>query len=152
MKLLTIFLILLPLHSHTHQIQEIGTFDNRHVAEFVRSVYCEAKRVQVVYGIPLAITIGISCLETGHGSSNLCVNKCNYHGLRKYHKYLSYPNKRASFDHFGRSLTSKCYKNLQPVTIEEWKESLKCCGYYRSKTYDQKLTNLIYQFGLDKLH
>jgi flagellum-specific peptidoglycan hydrolase FlgJ len=121
------------------------------VSIFVNLIWDEAKRVEEIYKIPMALTIAQACLESGYGSSNLAKQQCNFFGLKNNHKYNSYASMRECFSHYGRTMTQKCYKNLKPYTLSDWYDALTCCGYASSKTYTSKLNSIIFKLNLDLL-
>ena len=126
------------------------------VSCFVNSVWNEAKRVQQEYGVPMAVVIGQACLESGYGYSRLAREDCNFFGTKLDHEYCRYKNKAESFSHYGRTMTQRCYKNINPYTLSDWYESLKCCGYAgdseASDRYVKKLNNIIFKLNLDLIH
>ena len=122
------------------------------VSIFINSIWNDAKRIEETYNIPMAITIAQCCLESAYGSSNLAKQNCNFFGLKNNHKYNSYSSKSECFDHYGRTMSQKCYKNLQPYTLSDWYSALECCGYAASKSYTSKLNNIIFKLNLDLLN
>lgn len=124
---------------------------HRHVSLFVNSIWDEALVCSQKYNIPMALILGQACFESGHGRSKYAKERCNVFGIRVNHEYVTYNSLSECFDHYGRTLNLKCYKNLQPVTLEEWYEALTCCKYARSKRYITKLNRIIFCFNFDKV-
>lgn len=150
MKALLFVFLLLPLHSSPH-IKAVEGFQNRKVALFVRSVYCEAKRINTESQIPVSLILGMCALETGYLSSRRAIEDCNYFSIRRNHKYCIYNSFTDSFDDYKKVLNQRCYRNLQPKTLDEWYGALKCCHYFESKTYIKKLDWIILHYKFDTI-
>ena len=129
----------------------LKNISNKKVGIFINNIYEDALKIHESTGVPLAIIIGQSCLETGYGSSKLCRNNCNYFGVRRNHKYMIYDSKEDSFSDYGKVMCQKCYSSLNPKSLGEWYNALVSCGYAESKEYIWKLKSIIKKYGLDKL-
>ena len=160
MKLLIIILLL--LHSFQtssgtiqHQrsttlptIDPLARITDCKAYNYIQSIYPHIQRVNLEYGIPEAIVMAQAIQESGFGTSNLAVNFNNHLGLRKHHKYCHYKNETNCFNHYGRTLSQHCYKNLSPKTLVEWYDALLCCKYAPDSIYVIHLDQLIKQYNL----
>ncbi|UAY52423.1 glucosaminidase domain-containing protein [Ferruginibacter albus] len=75
-----------------------------------------AKELSTQWGIPVAVILGVSILESGSGTSINCRQLNNFFGVKgKNHlrkrktKYKQYISARASFEDFCRILSTKKY-------------------------------------------
>lgn len=148
--LLTLSFLLLPLSSSPH-IKAVEPFRSATVAQFVRSVYCEAKRVNTESGVPMALILGMCALETKYGQSRRALEDFNMFSVKRAHKYCVYSSIAASFDDYRDVLQQSCYLNLQPVTLNEWFDAITCCHYFQSLTYIKKLNYIILRYRFDAI-
>ena len=131
--------------------QVLLSIDNDKVSKYINKCYPHAVYVHEHFGIPISISIGQSCLETGFGTSYSYKVRKNCFGVRRNHEYMIYKTIRESWEDFGSVLCKMCYKRLAPTTIEEWLKALKACKYAKSKDYKWKVNSIIFKYGIDLL-
>jgi len=92
------------------------------------------------YGIPTAIILGVSIIESSSGTSKNCKLLNNYFGMEgknelkkkgKKSRYRAYPDARASFLHFCKVISKKkYYKKLKGnMHYKLWTASMSAHGY-----------------------
>lgn len=121
---------------------------HKHVELFIQRNYKTAKELQKVYGIPPAIFLAQMALESKFETSRLAVESCNYFGIKGSSRYLSFKDKHTCINVYAEILQNVCYDNLNPNDIDEWLNSLVCCGYAESKQYKSKLKSIIEKYKL----
>lgn len=131
-----------PSHDPLERITDCKAYD------YIQSVYPIIQQVSQQYNIPEPIIMAQAIQESGFGTSNLAINHCNHLGIRGNHKYRHYDNETNCFNHYGRVLNQKCYRNLQPKTVDEWLQALVCCGYAADSIYVVHLKQIIQQYNL----
>jgi len=151
MKTLILILVSFQLTAQTTLKELLPSIQRENVREFLKLTYPEAKRVQQEYGVPIALCLAQSALETGFGSSRICLEQNNYFGVRRKHKYCSYPDMKASFTDYGGVLNQSCYQKLSPKDLDGWLAALRACGYFKSENYEKKINSIIYKYGFDLL-
>ena len=142
MKRLTLILILFLFCNFTasKRGQILCNINNQKVAIFVNSVWNIAEEIEIIYGIPLELTIAQAAQESGFGTSNLALNECNYFGIKGY----KFASREECFLKYADILTAlPCYTNLQPKTLEDWFKALECCGYAGDTQYTKRLKRII---------
>ena len=152
--LLIICLLLITIQGNSTSGQRgetLCSIQNRKVSKFFNSIWNEARRINEETGVPMAIIMGMSALETGFCKSRRCTQDCNYFSVKRNHSYCIYNSKLDSFTDFAKVVEKSCYLNLQPVTLVDWYEALECCGYAESKQYVRKLNFIIFKYNLDKV-
>lgn len=145
--------------SYDSQVQQyIEQFKNVAIDEQLRS------------GIPASITLAQGILETGAGTSELCVNAQNHFGIkckntwagdtytytddakdecfRRYHDALT-----SYKDHSDFLKQNKRYAALFFIPVEDyasWAKGLKRCGYATNPQYAFKLIETIEKYNLEQ--
>jgi hypothetical protein len=159
-KVIALLLICLPLFGQITIKEDIDTKNLKrvllsckkdHVARFIVQNYKLAKKAEEEYKIPPAIFLAQMALESGFGRSRLALQHCNYFGIRGAHRYLSFNSKEICANVYCEVFNQRCYRNIQPSSIDEWIETLECCHYASSKQYKAKLRSIIKQYKLDIL-
>ena len=130
----------------------LKNISNRKASLFINRIYEDAERINKSTGVPLALIIAQSALESGWGKSRRCVEDCNYFAVKRNHKYMIYESKEDSFKDYGKVMCQKCYSSLNPKSLGEWYNALVSCKYAESKEYIWKLKSIIKKYGLDKLN
>lgn len=124
-------------------------------------------------GVPAAITIAQSVLESGWGRTGLAIQANNYFGIKAkqgedyiefptaeyesgkrvmiYADFAKYPTVEAGFVAHGRLLsTLPRYAPAMNVKsdLEKFAEELQKCGYSTSPMYAHLLMELVWEFNL----
>lgn len=149
MKTILLISILLFSFNKSNRIERINCF--------ISSIQDEAETASQKTGVPLAIVIAQSCLETGYGKSKLCRESCNHFGVRRNHKFMTYKNMGSSFNDYVMVLNQNCYLCHGAKTIDEhYKALIKCNysggSYERRDKYVRKLKWIVKRFGLNELN
>ena len=147
--LLTAFLLCSFAPSQRWEL--LKNISNKKVGIFFNKIYDDAVKVSKATGVPLALILAQSALETKYGQSRRCIEDCNYFAVKRNHKYMIYDSKEESFKDYQKVMNQVCYRDLSPKTLEEWYYALKVCKYAESKKYIDKLMWIIKHFGLYKL-
>ena len=119
------------------------------------------------YNIPASITLAQGLLESGAGTSELCLKGNNHFGIKchnwtgrtVYHDddalqecFRAYKDAYESYeDHSKFLVNSQRYKSLfrlKRTDYKGWANGLKACGYATSPTYATKLIQLIQLYEL----
>ena len=83
----TILILLLSLTAAAQRTKPVATtdlgkcllkIDNKKVSCFINRIYKDAVFVKEKYGIPVALTIGQACFESGYGKSRLAKENNNF--------------------------------------------------------------------------
>ena len=142
MKRLTLFIILFLFCNFTtsKRGQILCNIQNDKVSTYINSIWNIAEEIEVIYGIPLELTIAQGCQESGFGTSNLALNECNHLGIKGF----KFASKEECFLKYADILTAlPCYTNLQPRTLDDWFNALECCGYAGDIHYTKRLKRII---------
>ena len=121
------------------------------VSCFINKHYKAAKRLEQDYGIPPALTIAQSALESGWGKSRLATEDNNYFGIRRNHKNMKYNSISESFEDYARVLQNRCYNLIAPQNLQEWMQALTKCHYCTKKGYTGHLNQIIKKYKLNTL-
>ena len=123
------------------------------VSCFINRIYKDAVYIREKYGIPIALTIGQACFESGYGKSKLAIENNNFFGIKRDHKYCKYKSQRQCFeDYASKVLSSRCYQTKQKDTLKQWYKALQDCKYFEpNKGYIERLNNIIFRYNLDLL-
>jgi len=142
------FLFLLLSTWATSQVPE-------HVQDFINEYTPIAKEIEKEFGVPVAVTLGISSYESGFGRSYNCKNRNNFFGMKDFSvktadknwSWKVYKNKKESFRDFGRLLmTTKRYQVLRSLDkndYKQWAKLIAGCGYNNSENYPGRIIYLI---------
>ncbi len=84
-------------HEKVHEKREKPT------GFFLQALEC-AKTVEAKYGVPIAVTMGMACLESNNGKSRLARKNNNFFGMRPGGTWAKYKSMKASFDAYGKLL------------------------------------------------
>jgi flagellum-specific peptidoglycan hydrolase FlgJ len=127
-KLLLLGLLLLTLNSSFAQSRS-----------FVKKFHPLADSLSEVYGIPAAVLLGISIIESSSGTSRNCKLLNNYFGIIgknkikkvKKSRYKQYPDATASFAGFCRLVSKrKFYKKLKGnMNYKLWIDAISKSNY-----------------------
>jgi len=149
----TLFLILLfPLFTFAQYpdfiaVTKRGTcliqIKKQHVSCFINKHWALAKRVQKKYKIPAGLFLAQLALESGWGRSSCALYRNNYLGIRFEGVYATFESIEDCVRIYGNTLTNKCYKGLEPRTIDGWLYALQECGYFKSREYKSKIKRII---------
>ena len=120
-----------------------------------------------LYNIPASITLAQGILESGNGSSRLAVEGKNHFGIKCHgwkgqeiyadddeenECFRKYDNVKESFrDHSEFLVKNKRYSflfDLDDADYISWSKGLQTAGYATSKTYSDKLINIIERYNL----
>lgn len=138
--------------------------------EYCRLYAAEAQRQMSLYGIPASITLAQGMFESGYGSSYIAVIGNNHFGIKAYRDwtgptiqcdddsnaepFCKFNSVKESFEHHSKFLrNSTRYSSLFKLSSQDykgWAKGLRECGYATSKTYPERLIDLIERYGLDK--
>ncbi len=125
--------------------------DNAKISCFINKHYKAAKRLELNYGIPPALTIAQAALESGWGKSRLATEDKNYFGIRRNHKNMKYSSISDSFEDYAAVLQNRCYNLHAPKNLDEWMQALTECHYCTKKGYTGHLKQIIKKYKLDTL-
>ncbi len=125
--------------------------DNAKISCFINKHYKAAKRLELNYGIPPALTIAQAALESGWGKSRLATEDKNYFGIRRNHKNMKYSSIKESFEDYAAVLQNRCYNLHAPKNLDEWMQALTECHYCTKKGYTGHLKQIIKKYKLDTL-
>ena len=99
----TILILLLSLTAAAQNTKPVATtnlgqcllkIENDKVSCFINRIYNDAVFVREKYGIPVALTIGQACFESGYGKSKLAKESNNFFGIRRNHQFCKYKSQR----------------------------------------------------------
>ena len=141
MRLLLITLSFLLSSYNAVELEQVT--NNQKVAYYLNTIIEDAIRIHNDTCIPLELILAQSCLESGYGTSSLSTQNCNHLGIRPNGKYANFKSTSECLDRYAKVLQPPCYKNLQPVTLDEWISALECCHYASSEEYRWKLKWII---------
>ena len=150
-KLFILFICVLLFTCHGHA--QTPDFSKYRHSDFLETAYNYAELIYFKYDVPVEITMAVSILESGFGTSYAARVRCNYFGIAKGKKV--YYNIHASFEDFGFILRK--YKRYQPLfefdgtDFRAWCIGLRECGYNNSEDYPDKLISIIKKYKLDTL-
>jgi len=130
----------------------LRNIDNKRVSLFINNIYDDSKHVCDKNGLPVSLLIAQAALESGWGTSNLCINKCNWLGIKKSGQYQEFESRVACFEKWAKVLNQGCYKGLNPKTTKGWLYALQECHYFTSKSYRAKINSIIKKYGLEQLN
>jgi len=139
------FILFLPF---SLQSGTIPTEQNLHVYRYLNLIESDATTISRMFGIPKELIIAQAMQETGFGTSYICQHYCNHFGIKngffdtQFECFLRYAEILVS---------SKCYRNLQPKTLDEWLDALVCCGCASDPNYTTSLKMLIRSYNLNAL-
>jgi flagellum-specific peptidoglycan hydrolase FlgJ len=149
-KIIIISGLLLAATITTAQTPDFSKFKH---SEYLTNAYDLAKLIHFKYDIHPAVTMAVSILESGYGTSYAARVRCNYFGMNKGRKV--YISMYESFNDFGALLRQKKrYKALNAIDTNDVFNFVQClneCGFNPGKNYYQKLITIIKQYNLDKL-
>jgi flagellum-specific peptidoglycan hydrolase FlgJ len=159
----TILILLLSFTAAAQRTKPVATtnlgacllkIENDKVSCFINRIYKDAVFVKEKYGIPVALTIGQACFESGYGKSKLAKESNNFFGIRRNHKFCKYKSQRECFeDYAGSVLSARCYNVRPKDTLQQWYKALQECKYFApNKGYIEKLNNIIFRYNLDLLN
>jgi flagellum-specific peptidoglycan hydrolase FlgJ len=149
MRTLSILLSILLSSYNAVELEQVT--QNQKVAYYINTIIEDAIRVHKSTGVPLELILAQCCLESGYGTSSLSTQKCNHLGIRPGGSYARFNSISDCLDRYARVMQQPCYKNLQPVTLDQWICALECCHYASSEDYRWKLNWIIDRFGLKLL-
>ncbi len=153
----TLLILLLPLvtfaqYPDSKAVTERGAIlmscKKDHVSLFFNRHWTQAKDIERKYKVPFQLVLAQMALESGWGKSKFARERCNFVGIKFEGSYAYFKSVEDCLDIYGRVVNQSCYKNLQPNTVDEWLEALKCCGYATSKQYQKKLKLIINKYNL----
>ena len=118
-----------------------------------------SKELSVEFGIPVAIILGVSILESGSGTSKNCRQLNNYFGvtgrnhLKKRHSaYKQYVSAEESFRDFCEILSrKKFYSSLKyHMVYNRWLVSMNHASYAGAKNvWITRITSLVKKYKLN---
>jgi len=150
--LLTLLICLLSLQTNgTTRGDILKVIDNKKVSLFINRIYNDAEKAAKEFNVPLGLMIAQACLESGYGTSNLALEKCNMLGIKRSGKYVDYPNLLECFRDYGRVLNQDCYKELECTSLNLWLYNLDHCGYHGTKNYSKLIKRIYYKYNLNML-
>jgi len=116
-----------------------------HVYRYLNLIESDATTISRMFGIPKELIISQAMQESGFGTSYICNHYCNHLGI----KNGFFDSQFECFLRYAEILvSSKCYQNLQPKTIDEWMDALVCCGYATDPNYTTSLKIIIQTYKL----
>ena len=144
MKTITMLLIVSLLTQNPN-------FNNHKHCEYLNNAYSLAILVEFKYNVPIAVTMAVSILESGYGTSYAATERNNYFGFNKGKKV--YISMYESFMDFGLLLaTANRYKSLKYIKKPtNYTRCMNELGFNPNPEYYLKLNEIIKQFKLDDL-
>jgi flagellum-specific peptidoglycan hydrolase FlgJ len=109
---------------------------------FIEKFLPVAKDIKAELGIPIAIILGVSILESGSGTSINARQLNNYFGMRgrnairhRHTTYKQFASAQDSFESFGRLMTTKkFYKKLKDnMDYHKWLTAMNAANYAGAK-------------------
>lgn len=139
MKTLFFICLLLPFATQSGTPTE----NNLHVYRYLNLIESDVTIISNMFGIPKQLIQAQAAQESGFGTSYICQHYCNHVGI----KNGFFDSQFECFLRYAEILvSSKCYQNLQPKSLEEWLEALVCCGYASDSNYTKSLKIIIEKY------
>lgn len=157
MKILILILALSLQANASVRGDVLKGIESDRVSKFFNSIWSDAEIVSKETGLPQSLLMAMAALESGYGSSNICISKNNYLGIKSTKKvngkrpYRTFKNRLECFRCWGKILQRKCYQELPMTSLNICLYLLESCHYHQSKNYSNKIRWIYYKFGLDKL-
>lgn len=137
---------------------DFSVIEPAHARAYIERIYPLAKELQSQHHMPLVVSIGIACLESGYGRSQYARQRNNHLGIRTYQggkaDYRRFSSTEDCFDYFGQLLDSKRYARLQdidPTDLDAYLKGLQTCGFNHRDSYFKKLLIVIEFLNLHQL-
>lgn len=137
---------ILTLIATTISIQLLATPDfskfPNHVCEYLTANYDNAVQVEQDSGVPIAVTLGISCFESGYGLSYSAKKRNNLFGISK----SRFKSKKSCFVYFGKLMNSERYKSVLSIPkyqIDTWVCKIAKLGYNSHTNYAERVIKVI---------
>lgn len=141
----------------TH-LPDFSVIEQDHARAYVERIYPLALQLKKERGMPLAVSLGIACLESGYGSSYYAQHHNNHLGIRSYHNgkagYRRFSSIDECFNYFGQLLGNERYAPLQDLTDADlpiYLAQLQACGFNHRSSYTKKLLTVIDFLHLEML-
>lgn len=139
-------------------LPDFSIIEPAHARAYISKMYPYALQVQAQQNIPVAITLGIACLESGYGSSHYAQTRHNHFGIRVYKNgkagYRRFSNLDECFEFYTNMFSLERYAPLQEITFGDlpaFAQGLKDCGFNHREGYRKKLLHLIDFLQLEAL-
>jgi len=143
----------MPLHLpevSTPPTPNFSVIEQDHARAYVERIYPLAQQLHTQHQMPLVVSIGIACLESGYGRSRYARRRNNHLGIRTYQggkaDYRRFDSLEDCFGYFGQLLDSERYVRLQaldPTDLPAYLEGLQACGFNHRDSYFKKLLTVI---------
>ena len=161
-----IFFITVVFYCIPLQAQEFDSKKMRYIEQFKYWAMDE----QIRTGVPAAISLAQGILETGSGTSDLCIQANNHFGIkckkewtgetflhdddRRHECFRKYKSAKASFiDHSNFLRDRGHYRflfDLEPTDYQGWCKGLRKAGYATNPKYAVRLIQLIEKYNLQE--
>lgn len=149
--LMTIVLLMLYLNVSSATTTKSDKFLNKYEKVAIK--------LMKKYDIPASVILGVSMLESGHGTSNVSKTKNNFFGIRgkKDGKwgYKNYEKDIDSFEDFCKIISRKdYYEELTKNNITDyniWIENINNGGYAESEYWEERILSCIESFNLNEI-
>lgn len=129
-----------------------------HTRAYVERIYPLAQQLRTKHQMPLVVSIGIACLESGYGRSHYARHRNNHLGIRTYQSgkadYRRFSSLEDCFGYFGQLLDSERYAPLQALDSSDlpaYLAGLQACGFNHRDSYYKKLLTVIEFLNLHDL-
>ena len=129
-----------------------------HARAYVERIYPLAVQLEEQCGMPIPVSLGIACLESGYGRSHYAQKRNNHLGIRSYQGgqagYRHFSSVEACFDYFGQLLSKERYAPLQAIEANDlaaYLAGLQACGFNHRDSYTQKMHTIIRFLNLEQV-
>ena len=137
---------------------DFSIIEPEHARAYIAKIYPHAVQVQAQQGVPIPITLGIACLESGYGRSHYAQTRHNHFGIRSYQNgragYRRFSSLEDCFECFSQLFELERYAPLQTVALDDlpaFVQGLQDCGFNHRDKYRKKLLHLIAFLKLEAL-
>ena len=137
---------------------DFSVIEQDHARAYVERIYPLAVKLQTEHAMPIPVSLGIACLESGYGSSYYARKRHNHLGIRSYQGgkagYRRFGSVDDCFEYFGQLLDKERYAPLQQLDAPDlptYLASLQACGFNHRDSYTRKLLTVIEFLNLQEI-
>lgn len=137
---------------------DFSVIEPAHARAYVERIYPLAQELRDQHQMPLVVSLGIACLESGYGRSRYARQRNNHLGIRTYQSgkadYRRFTSVDDCFHYFGELLNSERYaslKEIDPSELDVYLKGLQACGFNHRDHYFKKLLVVIDFLNLHQL-
>jgi flagellar protein FlgJ len=137
---------------------DFSIVEPEHARAYLTKIYPYAVQIHHQQGVPIPITLGIACLESGYGRSHYAQTRHNHFGIRSYQGgkagYRHFSSIEDCFKTFAQLFELERYAPLRSVAPDDlpaFAQGLQQCGFNHRDKYRKKLLHLIAFLELEAL-